>query len=58
MLRVIQEFCQKYPEYHIHVAQVEYDFQDKAVMGVIFKDIADAVIMRNLQRNVTQEEKS
>lgn len=58
MLDVIQEFCTDHPEYHINVAEVEYDFGDKAIMGLIFKDIADAVILRNLARDVTQEEKS
>lgn len=58
MLEVIKQFCREYPVYHVNVAEVEYDFQDKAVMGLIFKDIADAVILRNLARTVSPEEKS
>lgn len=58
MLEVIEQFWKDYPAYHINVAEVEYDFQDKAIMGLIFKDIADAVILRNLAREVSQEEKS
>jgi hypothetical protein len=51
MLEVIEQFCNEYPAYHVNVAEVEYDFQDKAIMGLIFKDIADAVIIRNLARD-------
>lgn len=58
MFEVIEEFCADYPQYRINVAEVVYDFPDKAVMGLIFKDIADAVIHRNLSRDVTDEEKS
>jgi hypothetical protein len=58
MLEVIEQFCSEYPAYHINVAEVEYDFQDKAIMGLIFKDIADAVIVRNLARTVSPEEKA
>lgn len=32
MLEVIEEFCADYPQYHINVAEVVYDFPDKAVM--------------------------
>lgn len=32
MIEVIEEFCAEYPQYHIHVAEVVYDFLDKAIM--------------------------
>jgi hypothetical protein len=37
---------------------VIYDFPDKAIMGLIFKDIADATILRNLHRDVPTTTKS
>jgi len=58
MLEEIRAFQAEYPEYQINVASVTYDFQKKPIIGTIFKDIADAVILRNLARNTTNSQKS
>lgn len=58
MLEEIQQFRYEYPEYRINVAEVVYDFPKKPIIGLIFKDIADAVILRNLSRNIPEMDKS
>ncbi len=58
MLAEIESFRLEHPEYRINVADVVYDFPDRPVIGLIFKDIADAVIVRNLARNIPSEFKS
>ncbi len=58
MLDVIREFKTEFPAYHINIAEIIYDFHEKAVMGLIFKDIADAVILRNMKRNISTRDKS
>lgn len=58
MLEIIEDFCTQYPQYRIHTAEVVYDFPEKAIMWLIFKDIADSTILRNLSREVTDEKKS
>lgn len=59
MQEEIQAFRKTYCEYHINIAQVTYDFPKKPIIGLIFKDIADAVIMRNLSRtSLWEKEKS
>lgn len=58
MFHEIQNFKKEYPKYHINVAEVLYDFPKKAVIGTIFKDIADASILRNLSREVSSTIKS
>lgn len=55
MYDVIEEFRSEFPQYHINTAEVIYDFPDKAIMGLIFKDIADATILRNLKRDVSRD---
>lgn len=57
-MEVIEDFRSEYPQYHINIAEMVYNFPDKVVMGLIFKDIADATILRNLARNISQEKKS
>lgn len=59
MLEEINEFTKTYCKYHINIAQVTYDFPKKPIIGLIFKDIADAVVMRNLSRtSLSEKEKS
>lgn len=59
MLDEINEFKKAYSEYQIHVAQVVYNFPQKPIIWLIFKDIADAVVMRNLSRtSLSEKEKS
>lgn len=58
MLEEIQDFQLSHPEYQINVASVTYDFPKKPIIGTIFKDIADAVILRNLERNIPDGSKS
>lgn len=59
MMEEIYEFIEKHSEYHINVADVVYDFPSKPVIWLIFKDIADAVILRNLCReDVSDTDKS
>lgn len=58
MLEEIQAFQASYPEYQINIASVTYDFPKKPIIGTIFKDIADAVIVRNLERNIPDNQKS
>lgn len=59
MQEEIQAFRKTYCEYHINIAQVTYNFPKKPIIGLIFKDIADAVIMRNLSRtSLWEKEKS
>lgn len=58
MLEEIQQFRSEYPEYRINVAEVVYDFPKKPIIGLIFKDIVDAVILRNLSRNIPEMNKS
>ncbi len=58
MLEEIRIFQSEYPQYHINIAEMLYEFPKKAVIGTIFKDIVDAVIIRNLSRKVPNDTKS
>lgn len=59
MLEEIYNFKSAYSEYQINIAQVVYNFPKKPVIWLIFKDIADAVIIRNLDRTwVSSKDKS
>lgn len=51
----VRKFQQEHPEQHVHLAEKTYAFEGKPIMGRIFKDIADAVIQRNLQRQTSEE---
>ena len=57
MLEEIKRFQTLHPEYHIHTAEVVYDFGIKPKIGQIFKDIVDAVILRNTKRTVSTKAK-
>lgn len=58
MLEEIQTFKKNHPEYRINTAEVTYNFEKKPVIGLIFKDIVDATILRNLSRYTSEKEKS
>jgi hypothetical protein len=58
MLDEIDAFQFQHPQYHINIAEVLYEFPKKAVIGTVFKDIVDAVIIRNLSRKVPYDVKS
>lgn len=58
MMAEIRQFKSDHPEYRINVSQVVYDFVKGPIIGTIFKDIADATVLRNLSRNASADEKS
>lgn len=58
MMDEILEFRRNHPQYHINLAEVTYNFEKKPVIWLIFKDIVDAVILRNLSRLGSEEQKS
>jgi len=59
MLKEIEDFKSAYPEYNINIANIVYDFWKKPIIWLIFKDIADSVIIRNLSRSeVSDKDKS
>lgn len=58
MIKEIQDFISKNPEYQINIAEAVYDFEWRPVIWLIFKDIVDAVIMRNLSRNILDKDMS
>lgn len=58
MVRIIEDFRARHPQYHVNVAEITYDFAGRAPIGRIFADIADAVVLRNTERPVSEQARS
>ena len=58
MLEEVRKFQNKHPEYKINISEVTYDFEKGPIIGLIFKDLVDAVLIRNLSRNTSEKQKS